>query len=894
MSKHPIRKLASTLGLLGLSCAAAVSQSTINVPGFLKFEVYTNITGVTVADLTASPSFPNSPGRTFYMPSFDTRTVYPDDTHENYGGRITGFVTPTETGSYEFFLRSDDAAELWLSSDENAANLQKIAEETTCCGLFEEPGAPETSFARELQGGHRYAIEVRFKEGTGGDLCQVAWRLDGDTTPAAQLAPMPVAFLSTPVPARGSITVTQNPLNVTAAANDIITLGVDFTATHAPAVVQWQRNGVNVPGLVGRQAKLGPLKLTDAGAYRAIISIPGAFTNSTAANITVAPDTHPPGVESVTGNSSFDRLTLVFSEAVDANSAADQFAYSFDGGLTFLGATVVNSTTVILQTSPQTPGATYTVTVANVLDMAGLSTGDPGTSHTFTALDRVAGGLKFETWLGITGTAISSLTGDPRYPGSPDVSAYVTQFTSRQIYADASSVNDYGGRLSGWVIPPESGDYEFFIRSDDSSQLFLSLDENPENAVMIASEDGCCGPFEAPGAPETSAPKTLVGGSRYYIHALWKEGGGGDYCDVAWRKVGDPTLPVNLPFIPGSALETYAPAGTFLAPTAIIVSPANGSESPVGEPVTIIANVSAAAGKTIAKVEFIEQGRVIGTATRAPFEFTFYDLREDNHSITARASDSSGQVTVSEPVTFSVGAQVATVKIAAIDTETMWRYDRSGSDLGTAWQLVGFDDSAWPEGLALIADEGTTTVEPIRTRISRFNDQGAYVRTFYYRKKFTFGTVSPEVKLKLRHVVDDGAVFYLNGQEIHRFGIAQGIVVDYLTDAAGHENIYEGPYDIPPELLVEGENVIACEVHQSGGSSSDMVFGAELIATVPVVRTTMSIVRNGASVNISWAPGGGALESAPTPTGPWTTVANATNPLTVSAAGAPRFYRLKR
>ncbi len=90
MSKHPIRKLASTLGLLGLSCAAAVSQSTINVPGFLKFEVYTDITGATVADLTASPNFPNSPGRTFYMPSFDTRLVYPDDSHDNYGGRITG------------------------------------------------------------------------------------------------------------------------------------------------------------------------------------------------------------------------------------------------------------------------------------------------------------------------------------------------------------------------------------------------------------------------------------------------------------------------------------------------------------------------------------------------------------------------------------------------------------------------------------------------------------------------------------------------------------------------------------------------------------------------------------------------------------------------------------
>ncbi|MBK7999718.1 MAG: hypothetical protein IPK15_13625 [Verrucomicrobia bacterium] len=894
MSKHPIRKLASTFGLLGLSCAAAVSQSTINVPGFLKFEVYTNITGSTVAELTASPNFPGSPGRTFYMPSFDTRLVYPDDTHDNYGGRITGYITPTETASYEFFLRSDDASELWLSSDDNAANLQKIAEETACCGPFEEPGAPETSFAREMLAGQRYAIEVRYKDGTGGDFCQVAWRRDGDTTPAAQLTPVPIAFLSTPIPARGSIAVTQQPSNITAAENDTVTLSVNFTATHAPAAVQWQRNGVNVPGLVGRTAKFGPLKTTDAGTYRAIISIPGAFTNSATANVTVAPDTTPPAIRSVVGQSSFDKLTLEFTEPVDATSAVDQFAYSFDGGLTFLDATLVNSTTVILRTSPQTPGTTYTVSAANVLDMAGLSSGDPGTTKTFTTLDRVAGGLKFETWLGITGTAISGLTGDPRYPNSPDVSAYITQFTSRQIYADANSVNDYGGRLSGWIVPPESGDYEFFIRSDDSSQLFLSTDENPENAVMIASEDGCCGPFEAPGAPETSTPQTLVGGNRYYIHALWKEGGGGDYCDVAWRKVGDTTLPVNLPFIPGSVLESYAPAGTFVPPTVTIVSPVAGSESPVGEPVTIIADATAASGKTISKVEFIEQGRVIGTSTSAPFEFTFYDLREDNHTITARASDSSGQVTVSEPVTFSVGTPVATVKIAAIDTETSWRYDRSGSDLGTAWQLVEFDDSAWPEGLALIADEGTTTVEPIRTRINRFNDQGAYVRTFYFRKKFTFGAVTPEVKLKLRHVVDDGAVFYLNGQEIHRFGIAADVVVDYLTDAAGHENIYEGPYDISPALLVEGDNILACEVHQSGGSSSDMVFGAELIATVPLVRTTMSIARNGASVNISWAPTGGTLESAPTPAGPWTTVANATNPLSVSAATAPRFYRLKR
>ena len=358
--------------------------------------------------------------------------------------------------------------------------------------------------------------------------------------------------------------------------------------------------------------------------------------------------------------------------------------------------------------------------------------------------------------------------------------------------------------------------------------------------------------------------------------------------------MGDPTAPLGLPFIPGTVLEAYAAPGTFTAPTVAISSPSAGAEFESGAAVTLTATASSAASKTITKVEFLEQGRVIGTALNRPYEITLYALRDDNHVITARATDSTGIFTDSEPVTFSVGALVATVKLAAIDTLTMWRYDRTGRDLGSEWRQPGYDDSTWPQGPALIADEPTATVEPIRTRISRFNDAGAYVRTFYFRTHFDFGTVSPAVKLKLRHVVDDGAIFYLNGVEIHRFGIGAGVVVDYLTDAGGHENTYEGPYDIPLDNLLEGDNVLAAEVHQSGGGSSDMVFGAELIATVPVVRTVMTIARDGVSVRISWAPTGGTLESAPSPAGPWGPVLNATNPLTISAAGAARFYRLSR
>jgi hypothetical protein len=896
-SKFPL--LAGALNLLLLATPAARSADIL-VPGFLKFEVYTNIAGTAVADLTAAPAYPGSPGRVFYMPSIDTRTVYPNDSHENYGGRISGFITPTETADYEFFLRSDDASQLRLSTDDDPANLELIAEETACCGPFEEPGAPETSFARPLEAGRSYAIQVLYKEGTGGDLAQVAWRKDGDPTPPAQLSTIPIAFLSAMIPARGGVTITGQPANATAGANEFVTLSVVFAATHAPAVVQWQRNGTNVPGLTGGTARLGPLKTSDAGRYRAVVSIPGAVATSAEAVINVTPDVTPPSIRSVAGSPSFDMLTVEFTEAITPETAGDILNYAIDGDLLSLGGiTVLSPTTVKLATSTQTPGATYTLTITAIEDLAGIQSA-PGSSRTFTALERVRGGLRFEAWLGISGNAVSALISDPRYPASPDQSAYITQFTSRQVFADADSVDNYGGRLSGWFVPPEDAQYEFFIRSDDNSQLSLSTDADPANAVVIASESGCCGPFEEPniGAPETSVPISLVAGQAYYIEALWKEGGGGDYCDVAYRKVGTPGQAINLTYIPGSVMEAYAAPGTFTPPTVSFSSPANGSLFDVGEAVTITANASTAPSKSIVRVDFLQQGRVIGTATTSPYSLTLYDLREDNHTFIARAVDSAGLSTDSAPVTFSVGVQLSTIRALAIDNVTMWRYDRTGRDLGTDWRQPGYDDSTWPQGLTLIADEGTTTVEPIRTRISRFNDQGQYVRTFYYRSHFNFpGTTTARAKLRLRHVVDDGVVVYLNGQEIHRFGIAQGVVVDYLTDANGHENIYEGPYDIPIDNLQLCDNVMAAEVHQSGGSSSDMVFGLEFIISVPVSdldRPTLTITRDGASLQISWNPACGTLQSAPTPAGPWSAVPNATNPHNVAAGGAARFYRVQQ
>src|SRR5206468_9364270 len=60
----------------------------------------------------------------------------------------------------------------------------------------------------------------------------------------------------------------------------------------------------------------------------------------------------------------------------------------------------------------------------------------------------------------------------------------------------------------------------------------------------------------APLSGTVSTPITLVAGNRYYLEALYKEGGGGDHCEVAVRRPGDPPIANGQAGIP---LDQFAP-----------------------------------------------------------------------------------------------------------------------------------------------------------------------------------------------------------------------------------------------------------------------------------------------------------------------------------------------
>jgi len=119
--------------------------------------------------------------------------------------------------------------------------------------------------------------------------------------------------------------------------------------------------------------------------------------------------------------------------------------------------------------------------------------------------------------------------------------------------------DNYGASIAGWITPKVTTNYYFFIRSDDASELYLSGSADPGGAGLIAWEYNCCNPFQEPdlGNTQTSVATLLTAGQSYFIKAVYSEGGGGDYVQVAWKMQGDTNAAATLQPISGEYLSGY-------------------------------------------------------------------------------------------------------------------------------------------------------------------------------------------------------------------------------------------------------------------------------------------------------------------------------------------------
>lgn len=169
-----------------------------------------------------------------------------------------------------------------------------------------------------------------------------------------------------------------------------------------------------------------------------------------------------------------------------------------------------------------------------------------------------------------------------------------------------------------------------------------------------------------------------------------------------------------------------------------------------------------------------------------------------------------------------------TASVPLISSEAFWSYLDDGSDLDPAWTEVNYPDESWSEGQAELGygDGDETTV------VSYGNDGNDKYITTYFRKTFTVADATTFDDLLVRLKRDDGAVVYLNGNEILRSNLPNGeITFDTEANSAvssdEEDAFYE--YTVAANDLVSGLNCIAVEIHQISPTSSDISFDLELV-----------------------------------------------------------------
>ncbi len=150
-----------------------------------------------------------------------------------------------------------------------------------------------------------------------------------------------------------------------------------------------------------------------------------------------------------------------------------------------------------------------------------------GNGPLYTDSTRV-GKIKGDQWTGI---------------GGKDMLAFRTyimsklpdkEITSPYLGSNLSE-NDYGVRWHGWIIPPYSGSYKFYVRSDTSSAFFLSKDETSTklSGTPICKSDSAITSWTT-NSGAVSAPILLQSGKRYYFEYYFKKGSGFKPAQIGW------------------------------------------------------------------------------------------------------------------------------------------------------------------------------------------------------------------------------------------------------------------------------------------------------------------------------------------------------------------------
>ena len=178
-------------------------------------------------------------------------------------------------------------------------------------------------------------------------------------------------------------------------------------------------------------------------------------------------------------------------------------------------------------------------------------------------------------------------------------------------------------------------------------------------------------------------------------------------------------------------------------------------------------------------------------------------------------------------------AAFAQPQLNLIPITNSWKYNLSGVDFTGQFQQTFYDDSTWASGPGLLGYDLSTPFPYPDPLLTQFPAGSGSRSTIYFRTRFNFPSNTLGAVLRATNYIDDGAVFYLNGHEAHRIRLPAGPITygtrATISNPEGQANVLQ----FATTHLVQGENVVAVEVHQNVANDPDIIFGMSLIAFLP-------------------------------------------------------------
>jgi Immunoglobulin domain len=573
--------------LLALSSAFGQFQY---FPGLIKRELF-QISKLPVSDLSSlagEPTYPLYPAEIDSLTSSESPkyNVRFGPRRTNFGLKLSGFIAPTNSADYVFYLAGSNQAEFWLSSDESPTNITAVALEPSGAGLRDWTGTnarpasanlfpgqrqPNISLPTHLVGGQRYYFQLLTVDASGRGYASVAWVTNGSPDPAAGSAPIQSADLGVIGPT--NLTIVQQPSDVVGFPGSTVTFRVAVEGnprTHvagggnsgANYFINWFLNGRPIG--FNNPFVLGPLTLGQNGSKIFAIaqdfgSGAGNSATSSVVTLTVPQPTNGPVVTGVSGASDLRTIVIRFSHAMDPATAANANNYQIvnpanpSGFIPVYNAVLTASNIVTLTTIRLIPATRYTLNFPfySILDTGAVPL--QTTSESFVAPRFISGLAVFERWDGFSGSVGDLITNVALAGTAPSLKTYVSSFESPPGVTN----QPFGAHLSADFLPAATADYVFFVAATNQASFFLSPTEFPEQGVLIAEEpsgalvrqwtgsstrpNGENRSDKFPGGQwPTRGTITLAQGAAYHLDLYYTSTNGAGYAGATFKTASEP------------------------------------------------------------------------------------------------------------------------------------------------------------------------------------------------------------------------------------------------------------------------------------------------------------------------------------------------------------------